>query len=446
MLKRIGAEEGGEFKAVASGTLPCGRPVVVNADGTVSSVVETTDSAGSSSASVTTYSHDIQSAYDSSNNKVVIVFRGANNYPTAAVGTVSGTSVSFGTPVAIVSETNSDSSICFDSSNNKIVITFDHGGSKGVAYVGTVSGTSISFGSEAIFNNAATVYTSATFDSTNNKVVVFYRDSGNSNYGTAVVGTVSGTSISFGSEVVFNSANTTFIHSSFDSSAGKVVAVYKDNGNSFYGTAIVGTVSGTGISFGTPVVYESQNCQYNSIAYDAGAQKVVVVYRPANNGYGTAIVGTVSGTSISFGSAGTFENDDSRNMAITYDSNAQKVVVAFRDKNNSYYGTGVVGTVSGTSISFGTATVFESSNSNYYSIAYDANAQKVVVAYSAADVGTAVVGTVSGTGISFGSSATFETGQTLDIVIVYGANAQKVVVVYRPANNGYGTAIGGTGS
>ena len=92
-----------EVQAVASGVLPSGQPVVVNADGTVSSVVVTTDSAGSSSASVTTYSHDIQSAYDSSNNKVVIVFRGASNYPTAAVGTVNGTSVSFGTPVAIVS-------------------------------------------------------------------------------------------------------------------------------------------------------------------------------------------------------------------------------------------------------------------------------------------------------------------------------------------------------
>ena len=41
MLKRIGAEEGGEFKAVASGTLPSGRPVIVNADGTVSVVVQT---------------------------------------------------------------------------------------------------------------------------------------------------------------------------------------------------------------------------------------------------------------------------------------------------------------------------------------------------------------------------------------------------------------------
>ncbi len=42
MLKRIGAEEGGEFKAVASGTLPSGKPVVVNADGTVSVVSTTT--------------------------------------------------------------------------------------------------------------------------------------------------------------------------------------------------------------------------------------------------------------------------------------------------------------------------------------------------------------------------------------------------------------------
>ncbi len=42
MLKRIGAEEGGEFKAVASGTLPCGRPVIIKADGTVSVVAEST--------------------------------------------------------------------------------------------------------------------------------------------------------------------------------------------------------------------------------------------------------------------------------------------------------------------------------------------------------------------------------------------------------------------
>ncbi len=260
----------------------------------------------------------------------------------------------------------------------------------------------------------------------------------------AQVAETASTAPGFGSLSVFESAETDNISVAYDANANKTVVVYRDHGNSFYGTAVVATISGTSISFGTPVVYESQNCQYNAIAYDAGAQKVVVVYRPANTTYGTAIVGTVSGTSISFGSAGTFENDDSRNMAIAYDSNAGKVVVAFRDKNNSYYGTGVVGTVSGTSISFGTATVFESSNSNNYSIAYDANAQKVVVGYLASS-GKAVVGTVSGTSISFGSSTTFESGSSYDIVAVYDANAQKVVIAYRDSgDNNAGKAIVGT--
>ena len=46
MLKRIGAEEGGEFKAVASGTLPSGQPVIVNSDGTVSTVSGVSESLG----------------------------------------------------------------------------------------------------------------------------------------------------------------------------------------------------------------------------------------------------------------------------------------------------------------------------------------------------------------------------------------------------------------
>ena len=51
---------------------------------------------------------------------------------------------------------------------------------------------------------------------------------------------------------------------------------YTDSGNSSYGTAVVGTVSGTSITFGTPVVYRSAGGSYEAIAYDANAQKVVI--------------------------------------------------------------------------------------------------------------------------------------------------------------------------
>ena len=71
---------------------------------------------------------------------------------------------------------------------------------------GTVSVVDVedqAVGSPVVFESASSSDMSATFDSSSNKVVIAYRDDGNSNYGTAIVGTVSGTSISFGTAVVF---------------------------------------------------------------------------------------------------------------------------------------------------------------------------------------------------------------------------------------------------
>ena len=65
-----------------------------------------------------------------------------------------------------------------------------------------------SAGISTVFESGSTQSISATFDSTNNKVVIAYQDSGNSSYGTAVVGTVTGTGITFGTPVTFNSQST----------------------------------------------------------------------------------------------------------------------------------------------------------------------------------------------------------------------------------------------
>ena len=139
------------------------------------------------------------------------------------------------------------------------------------------------------------------FDSSNNKIVIAYRDHGDSFKGKAVVGTVSGTSISFGSPTVYESGVTTEVAMAYVGS-GKVVIVCKDGNNSQYGTAFVGTVSGTSISFGSAVVFNSGNTEDTSVAYDSTNGKVVVTYKDAaDSNKGKAIVGTVSGTSISFG-------------------------------------------------------------------------------------------------------------------------------------------------
>ena len=191
--------------------------------------------------------------YDPTNNKVVIAYRDYTSHGTAVVGTVSGTSISFGTPVEFDSANTSEISATYDSSNGKVVIAYQSPGDnyKGRAVVGTVSGTSISFGSPQQFENGITLEISATYDSSNGKVVIAYRDQGNSNRGTAVVATVSGNSISFGSPVVYHYNTVNHVSATYDSTNNKVVIAYQDEANSDYGTAIVGTVSGTSISFGS---------------------------------------------------------------------------------------------------------------------------------------------------------------------------------------------------
>jgi len=80
--------------------------------------------------------------------------------------------------------------------------------------------------------------------------VVAYTDDGNSNYGTAVIGDVSGTTITYGSEYVFNAASTGY-NSAAALSSDKFVVAYRDSGNSLYGTAVIGDVSGTTITYGS---------------------------------------------------------------------------------------------------------------------------------------------------------------------------------------------------
>ena len=366
-------------------------------------------------------------------------------------GTVTGvatTSQSLGSATVFESANTTYTGATFDSVNNKVVIAYNDAGNSyyGTAVVGTVTGTGITFGTPVVFETGNTEYSSAVYDSTNGKVVIAYRDGGNSDYGTAVVGTVSGDSISFGTPVVFESAASRWVSAAYDSNNGKVVIAYRDEGNSNHGTAIVGTVSGTSISFGSAVVFKTTDTRECSVVYDSSNEKIVIAYSDyGSSQYGKAIVGTVSGTSISFGSNTVFESARSEFISATYDSSNEKVVIAYQDGGNSDAGTAVVGTVSGTSISFGTPVAFESTNAYTTAVVYDSNAGKVVIPYKDSgnsNYGTLVVGTVSGTSISFGSAVIFESVATDNISSTFDSTNNKVVIAYRDeGNSNYGTSI-----
>ena len=400
----IPAQDETRLRAAASGVLPNGKPVVVNADGTVS--VIDSDSVGSKvvfdTSNLGTSAKYASAVFDSNSNKVVIAYYDAGNsdYGTAIVGTVSGTNISFGSATVFSSSSAFDISAAFDSNSNKVVIGYRAGSSYpayATAIVGTVSGNSISFGTPVVFLSQHSIGISASFDSNSNKVVFFCNDQSNDN-GIGIVGTVSGTNISFGSSTNFTTNNPTLMHSIFDSTNNKLVIIYRDNDNSGHGYSVVGTVSGTNVSFGTPVRYTSvarASTPRESITFDSNANKVVISFR-GTSGYGNAVVGTVSGTGISYGSVVVFESSSITWNSIIFDSSTNKVIIAFNPSSTTK-ATFISGTVSGTSISFGSSTADASTSGVSFSptsLVFDSNSNKPVLAFSdGADSGkgTAVV-------------------------------------------------------
>ncbi len=172
--------------------------------------------------------------------------------------------------------------------------------------------------------------------------VIVYSDDGNSCYGTAIVGTLTGYTISFGAEYIFNTAFIT-PNSITTLDASHFIVAYPDYGNSSYGTIIVRTVSGNIISFGSKSVCNPASTDEMSVTA-LNTTQFVVTFSDEGNLHGTAIFGTLSGSTISYGLKSVFNYSVTYHFsAITLD--ATHFVVAYCDGSNSDYGTAVVGEV-----------------------------------------------------------------------------------------------------
>lgn len=394
-MKTIGGSLPRRFKATASGAITAGKPLIVETDGNVAEISQTTQALGS-------------------------VTKVIDDTGWIAVG--------------------------FDSTNNKIVVAYQDGldSNKGKAVVGTVSDTSISYGSPVEFASGSTTHIQVGFDENAGKIVIAYKDNGNSFYGTAVVGTVSGTSISFGTPVVFKSDNTNIEGTPgicYHADQQKMLIAYA---TSTVGQCVAGTVSGTSISFGTAITFNGTSA-YPSLAYHAASTNFVVVYvDTANASKGTARVGTLSGTTVAFpGNEDDFEAYTCTNTAITYDSSAEKCIIAI-NSSNSPYAKYVVATVSGTTLSTPEppAQFTESTYTiDFPSVIYDPDANKTVFAWEATgrtasrEDGTLRVGTLSGNTLSFGSVVIYGSGHDKHNRSAYDSAQKRVVIVYRDADD-----------
>ena len=378
-------KQGGTFSGIASGTLPNGSVVVLNADGTVSTAstfsgktFATSDSKIMDSYLRTLYT-DI--AYDSTNGKVICVYEGSRWNPSenkrayAVVGEVFEDSISFGTPIQYSDVRPGWTQVIYDSSTDRVVLFHANSGgghgfsaNSGAYVVGTISGNTIILGSTYVQNPntdlAVPGYGVRTIlgnGAPGTFIAQIPRTSAFSN-SMGVVGTITGgttNTISFGTTAllsfcqlnVSNGVKNDIVH--FNDGTDKTVFAFSDNTNSSRGTAVIASQSGTSLTYGTPVVFRIGSTIRIACTYDTNENRVVITTGASGNGgIGNAYVGQVSGNSITFGSPVVIDTTTSGlfmgGHAIAFDSSNNKVIIGYTIGGNwPYPGYLYVGTVDG---------------------------------------------------------------------------------------------------
>ena len=225
------------------------------------------------------------------------------------------------------------------------------------AIVGTVSGTTITFGTSA----QVTTYTSANcylvyYEPNNQKFIVVYNHTffGSAPYSYRL-GTVSGTTITMtGSSAT---TPTTFRNPTsvdYDPVNDQLLFFGPGASSNFYPSVMPVDISGASPVLGTPVVVASVNSYGRCGVYDTTNDKVVYLYDDnTDSGRAKVAVGDFSGTPT-FGTGvnafGTTINSDE--FFITHDPNSGKTIMAGAYPGGTQI-LANVGTVSGNTISLG---------------------------------------------------------------------------------------------
>lgn len=293
--------------------------------------------------------------------RVVVCYNNVNNssHGTAQIGTVSGSTITWGAKSEFLPVTQATMISVTAVSSSKVVVVYRDTTAlpdTGASNVGIVTGGTITWGSEALYqpgpgNGGAIFNVVITLDST--RVVVCYRHNWLAK-GSAKVGTISGTGISWGAEARFLESGVTQVAAAALSSSVFVVCWNDDD--TPQGESKVGTVAGTSITFGPETVYSAGQVNNNSVV-SLDSSTVVVGYRDlGNSSHGTVNVGSISGTSVSWGPKSEFLGEATTNPWIVA-LNSTQVVAHYRDSTDAN-GLVKLGEVSGTSMTFGAAITF----------------------------------------------------------------------------------------
>lgn len=219
----------------------------------------------------------------------------------------------------------------------------------------------------------------------------------------------------------------------YDSVNKKVIVVISDNTANISG--YVGTISGTSITFGSANVFTTADyVDYITIVFDPIKTKLLIVYYRSGFGYSQGVVGTVSGTTITYGA--TTANNQLIPNQICYDTASGNILVTgYSSVNTLAYC--FVASIGVSSLTFGTPVALNANASNtyYQACCYDSNNSTSVVFYTVSNGGGgynlfARTATISGTNVTLGTETNIDTNGGKFMSAVYDPINNKSLITY----------------
>lgn len=376
----------------ASGAVASGKPVILNSDGTVTEVAETSASqdipvinATSFEAQASQYQQVKADPHNANRWAAVWTDDVGTKYVRVAIFTRSGSSITVSpTSNAYTSGNASEPAIEFDpDTSGKFILTFNNSSNDFSAIVGTFSGSagseSFSYGSATTIDTGWQQQEPALFPTGTSGNFIAVAINAGTSYPNMRILTVSGTTVSApGSTVILSSqiSGAKYAPDPNDRNSGIVLRHSRQASNKYlYGLPI--TISGTTISQGSETQLSASNQYETTYTYAkiaaVDSNKYLVIGGDDSNQRLYGFVFTISGGTItSYESSRTLISTTAFGSISYYDiSNAltdlNTFAVGYRDRSfNIAYA--VTGTVSGTTTSFGTP-VSVNSLQYYYSIA-----------------------------------------------------------------------------
>jgi len=216
-------------------------------------------------------------------------------------------------------------------------------GNIGNVYIGTWNSSNGNYDWSSGQNTATNhVSLRLAYDPNTKQTLVIYVDGANNDLQCKLLTTTGNASFSFGAEATIESgANPGYISTVYDTSAQKFLVLYSGNVGGGYTKVAVGTVSGTGISWATPVSVVNAYTVWSNCSYDAVNNVTHIYYRLNASPYTLAHrTVSISGTTATVGSTATAMEQTQyggyRSQTVTTDDGANILVYLGLNASNDY--------------------------------------------------------------------------------------------------------------